>query len=304
MVLSPFSETTEAILTKSIAASQIISEYKKRLRLDVSRFFKGIDQVGIYQCPKTGYSFYYPFNITGDGEFYKQLQQFRWYYMPFKWEHSYVKNKYIKSTDKVLEVGCGHGGFLAKLKEEGIDVTGLELNPDSQQEAAKNGVTVHLETVEDYAVNNVGKYDVVCSFQVLEHIQNVRSYIDASLALLKDNGIFIVSVPNNESFIKNHSFDILNMPPHHMGLWNHESLASLTDIFPLKLLSLSHEPLQEYHYKYYNEIMISAGEHSLTGKALSMALYPFTQLGIRRMAASIPGHTIVAVYRKLPVIVN
>lgn len=266
--------------------------------MDVSRFFIDVKKVELYECPKTGYRFYAPYNLSGDGDFYRELQEFPWYYLPWKWEHDTVKNKYINTTDSVLEVGCGHGAFLSQLAKDGVKVTGLELNPDSVSEAAKLGVKVLLKTVQDYAEESTEQYDVVCSFQVLEHITDVKSFIDASIKLLKPNGIFIISVPNNQSFIKHHDFDILNMPPHHMGLWDQFSLTSLTDIFPIKSVSLAYEPLQEYHYKYYNQIMVTSGKYSILHKALSFASYPITQFGIKKMAGSIPGHTVLAVYRK------
>jgi len=299
MVESPFVENLEAVLVKRIGTDKIVEEYQKRLKMDVSRFFTKVKEIQVYQCPKTGYAFFYPYqDVAGDGKFYQELQSFPWYYMPWKWEHDYVRKNVISKTDKLLEVGCGHASFLIQLAKEGFDVTGLELNPDSVAVAAKGGVTVHLKAVQDFAEESPVQYDVVCSFQVLEHIQDVKSFIAASLKLLKPGGTFIISVPNNESFIKHHTFDIMNMPPHHMGLWDQNSLTSLTEIFPIKLSSIAFEPLQDHHFKYYNQIMVTSGEYSKFNKVLSSVLYPITQFGIKRMAGSIPGHTVVAVYKK------
>ncbi len=298
MIESPLVKGVESVLIKSIPTDRIVTEYKKRLRMDVSRFFKGLSEVQVYECPQTHYRFFYPFNVDGDGQFYQDLQAFPWYYNPWKWEHDHVSSKFIRKTDNVLEVGCGHGSFLIRLAQDGVTGEGLELNPDSVAAAAKGGVKVHLKTVQAFAEEKPGQYDVVCCFQVLEHISDVRSFLDACIKLLKPNGSLIISVPNNESFIKHHTFDIMNMPPHHMGLWDQNSLTGLTDIFPIKLTSLSYEPLQDYHYKYYNQILTTRGVYSKFNKVLSAALYPITQFGIKRMAGSIPGHTVVGVYKK------
>lgn len=289
----------EALKVGEVSSQRIIKEYKMRLKMDVSRFFNGIGQIDIYQCSETGYRFYYPPTTSGDGLFYKELQRFPWYYIPWKWEHDYVNTKFIKPGQNVLEVGCGHGSFIGKIASNGVSAEGLELNPDSVKEAEKAGVKVYLKTVEEFAETNAGKYDVVCAFQVLEHIHDVHSFLTACFALLKPNGTLLVSVPNNQSFINLHSFDILNMPPHHMGLWDTQSLSALTDLFSAKLISIVQEPLQQNHFEYYNQIMVTSGEYSYFNKIVSMLSYPFTKAAISKMAKSIPGHTVVAAYRKL-----
>jgi 2-polyprenyl-3-methyl-5-hydroxy-6-metoxy-1,4-benzoquinol methylase len=150
-------------------------------------------------------------------------------------------------SSKVLEVGCGNGEFLDRLKTElSADILGLELNENTIE--IKNYIL--NETIETHSKKFPETYDIVCSFQVMEHIANIKTFIESQLVVLKRGGKLIVSVPNNDSFIKL-GINILNMPPHHNGLWNKDSLFALQKLFPLKLTNIIYEPLQSYHTNYF-----------------------------------------------------
>jgi len=249
MIQSPLTKKNNVKKVGSIATAKIVSSYENMFELDVSSFFENLKNIDIYECEETGYQFYHPLNICGDGNFYEHLQQYEWYYMPWKWEHEVAYEK-LKKKDKILEVGSGGNGFIERLHHEGFDITGLELNQESIKDAQEKGLKVHNEMIDEHAQKNSEVYDVVCSYQVLEHIADVRSFIQSSLDCLKVGGKLIICVPNNNSFLKD-SFNILNMPPHHMGLWNKESLMSLEKVFSIKLEETLFQPLQEYHETYF-----------------------------------------------------
>jgi 2-polyprenyl-3-methyl-5-hydroxy-6-metoxy-1,4-benzoquinol methylase len=243
----------EVLLIEEIAAVNIIEAYQKNLNIDISRNFTGVNTISLYKCLKTGFRFYYPFKIAGDGKFYEQLQQFDWYYMDWKWEHE-VALKYIKMNMNVLEVGCAKGTFLEKLSTFNGNSVGLELNEKAALFGKKRGLNIINQTIQEHSAEFTEKYDLVCSFQVMEHIATIREVILASINVLKKGGKLIISVPNNDSFL-GLGVNYLNLPPHHMGLWNEEVLTKTAEIFNLKLVSIHFEPLQNYHKKYFIDTM-------------------------------------------------
>lgn len=255
MIKSPLTGNSNTVFEKNILCSDIIEKYSKTYNIDVSRFFYDIESIQVYKCEETGYRFFYPFNIDGDGLFYEQLQIFNWYYMPWKWEHEQTFN-IIKPNDKVLEIGCAKGHFVEKLSIEGIDCVGLELNKDAVDQGRSKGLMILDETIQVHSKHNPEKYDIVCSFQVMEHISSIRDVLQASINSLKKGGKLIISVPNNDSFLGYDNNNYLNMPPHHMGLWNESSLKAITNIFNIKLDKIYLEPLQSYHKDYFSNIMI------------------------------------------------
>lgn len=240
-----------AQLERKIDSTKIIEAYKNTFGYDVSYLLNEIKQIEVYKCFDTGYRFFYPFNISGDSSFYEYLQQYDWYYMPWKWEHEQA-SKIISNKMKVLEVGCAKGDFLMKIKERfNAECVGLEFNENAISIARQKGLNVLSESIEQHSLKNKNEYNVVCSFQVLEHISNVKSFIESKILCLKKNGFLIISVPNNDSFLDK-SYNILNMPPHHMGLWNKQSLSSIAKIYGLQIIDVFFEPLQEYHRDYFN----------------------------------------------------
>lgn len=254
-VPNPLISNGEVSLIKIIKTGKIIDLYQKSFNLSVEGFFKETETF-ILKCNTTGYKFFYPFDTAGDGKFYEYLQQYDWYYMPWKWEHQKVKDriKEIGNGLKVLEIGCAKGSFIEKLSQEGYKCVGLELNHKAQKEAQARGVIAISETIQEHALKYQNYYDVICSFQVMEHIPNIGEVLEASVKTLKKGGTLFISVPNNASFLSLDENNPLNLPPHHMGLWDETSLKNIAPFFGLEIKSIYLEPLQEHHRPYFNSI--------------------------------------------------
>jgi len=302
-IKSPITGSSNTILDRSIPTSYIIDAYKKKLGINVEKFFKSISTIEIYKCLDTSYRFYHPFNITGDDSFYQELEKFPWYYMDWKWEHK-IASEIIKKGDRVLEIGCAHGSFLKKIKDGGAIVEGLELNSGAMNDCLKNKLLVYSDTIEKFSEAKKNIYDVVCSFEVLEHVAEVKSFIDSSLYALKPGGLMVVSVPNNDCLMFKYGDGTLNIPPHHMGLWTMNSLIKLQEYFPMKIESIHLEPLQKYHIGFAQRLSDRKVTEKLLEKFSFFAKFiePIAKrlatLGVISVSEHIIGHTILAVFKK------
>jgi SAM-dependent methyltransferase len=229
--------------------------------------------------------------------------------MPWKWEHKETSGL-ISNGMKILEIGCASGNFLQTINNQfDVEVAGLELNAAAVEKAVAKGLNVHLQSVEEFSVNNIERFDLVCSFEVLEHIADVHSFLSASVCCLKKGGKLVVAVPNNDSFIKyNSGTNSLNMPPHHMGLWNYNSLRKIEDYFAVKFDMVKYEPLQVYHQKWYYETLNRHSEMILKKYRITIFLNKITPL-LFRIARKLltmiftkivtkNGHTVLVVYTK------
>ncbi len=302
MIKNPYIENSIVEFQSEISKERLIDEYKNQFNIDISDILSSTDSIELYKCKKSNYKFYSPFNITGNSRFYERLQKYDWYYMPWKWEHQ-VCNKLISEGKKILEVGCGNGDFLRNISKqhENIQCIGLELNESTV--ISEENLKIINRSVEDYSVEYEGEFDLVCSFQVLEHIPTVNSFLKAKIKCLKDNGLLVISVPNNDSFIKHDRFSILNMPPHHMGLWTEESLKMIANYFNLELLKIEFEPLQAYHFEWYFNVMIRKTLGKYIAKHFLRVIKLLKLRGIlikyvKNRANKIHGHTILIVLRK------
>ena len=290
-------EPERSIKTDTIIKSWAVDD------IDVNRFFAGLDSIKLYRCLDTDYKFYYPFNLAGDNQFYKDLQKFSWYYMDWKWEYDKAL-AFIKPGDKILEIGCGQGDFIAKLKKNGATCVGLEFNDAALAMCEKKGLNVKNETIQKHAAGNREKYDIVCSFQVMEHIAEIGNAIRASLAVLKTGGKLIISVPNNLGFLRHDKFNRFNMPPHHMGRWDKTSLKNLEKIFDINLSEIIFEPLQTYHYRYYYNAVIGDKINKIFGPLSELINKVFGRISLYLLVHTdlpkkIKGHSLMAIYKKI-----
>lgn len=299
-IKSPLAPGGIAVHIRDISINKLVYGYKK-IGINISTMLNGIEKLSIYQCQSSRYKFYYPLGITGNSEFYESLQNFEWYYMPWKWEHE-VAISYLDNCGSLLEVGCAHGAFLkgANSRVKLQRSVGLELNETTQ--VSENNFEIVNQVIQEFQKSNQEAFDVVCSFQVLEHISEVYDFLEAKIKCLKRGGKLLISVPNNESFLRD-SDSVLNMPPHHVGLWTSVSLRYLEKVFPIRLLELHYEPLQEYHVDSY----IYATHYAHYPKLASVLLkkldiitgrYNKIKQKVKVERESIAGHTVLAVYLK------
>lgn len=242
--------------------------------------------------------------ITGDERFYNALQQFDWYYMEDKYEYHYAK-KFIRPEDKVLEVGCGKGAFARILDTK--KYIGLDFSSKARELAEDYGIVIMNETIENYSRDYPNNFDVVVSFQTLEHVSNPKSFIEAKIRVLKQGGIMIIAVPSEDSFLKYTTNSLLNMPPHHVTRWSDETLKYIALKYNLELIVLHHEKLQPYHKIWFfatvfncilknNKLIDISFKNKLVNKVSSL-LGRILANGLKN--EMLPnGHTVVVVYRK------
>ncbi len=306
--LSPVTGRNNTTLTDIFFSKDIVKLYKDQLGLDVADFFSGLDSFFLYQCGETGYRFYHPKGMDGDGKFYSTLQQRLGddYYHDWKFENQLAYDV-IGPGDKVLDIGCGIGKFLIKTKEKAKEVAGLELNESAIEVCRKNGLTVYNEMIGEHAEKNPGHYDVVCMFQVLEHIYDVKSFLEDALKSLKKGGKLVIGVPNNEPYFQ--GFDkycTLNLPPHHMGLWNKEVFEKTAQLFNLKMQKIVYDvkgSIKTYAYlkaKYMAHVKSPAGKHT-NGEKIKMLAYGLITVPvaiIKKVTKGINGSHIAIVFEK------
>jgi SAM-dependent methyltransferase len=275
--------------------------------IEIAHLTKGHQDVGLYRCDESGFRFYYPADIVGDSGFYHQLQANEWYYMSSKWEFD-ESLKFVQPGSEVLEIGSAKGDFLqtALKKIQSIKCTGLELNTDAVGEAQARGLHVLNESSTQHAQNHVGYYDVVATFQVLEHIPDPVDVLRDALRMLKPNGVLLLGVPDNSAraaasiFLRQDS--LLNMPPHHQGLWDIPSLSFLPKVLPVQLEYMVVEPAVFSHHSCAYRRLIKndlikrfGGVH---GWATYIAGRQFYNHALGQLSRYLPAHSLLAVFRK------
>jgi 2-polyprenyl-3-methyl-5-hydroxy-6-metoxy-1,4-benzoquinol methylase len=100
---------------------------------------------------------------------------------------------------RVLDVGCSVGAMGQALKQNGHEVTGIELNADFAARARLYLDRVIEADVETLALTETdvgGPFDCIVFADVLEHLRDPWSITRWAATLLSDSGCFVISVPN------------------------------------------------------------------------------------------------------------
>ena len=100
---------------------------------------------------------------------------------------------------RVLEIGCGTGYLLSRLKALGADVLGVEPGPHGQAGARKYGVPVVQGFFPCREVE--GRFDLVILYLVLEHLPEPSALVEAVRAQVAPGGRVAIVVPDAEPFL-------------------------------------------------------------------------------------------------------
>jgi 2-polyprenyl-6-hydroxyphenyl methylase/3-demethylubiquinone-9 3-methyltransferase len=114
----------------------------------------------------------------------------------------YVRRAGPLDGREVVDVGCG-GGLLAEaMAREGARVTGLDLASELLEVARLHAldsnvpVLYRLESAEEHAAANAGRYDVATCMEMLEHVPDPAAVVAALATLVKPGGHVFVSTIN------------------------------------------------------------------------------------------------------------
>lgn len=122
---------------------------------------------------------------------------------------NYIDERAPLSGKKVIDVGCGGGILSESMAQRGAEVTGIDMGEAplavARIHAEKSGVTVNYRhsTAEQMAEENPGRYDVVTCLEMLEHVPDPSSVIEACSKLVKPGGhVFFSTINRNpKSFL-------------------------------------------------------------------------------------------------------
>lgn len=298
--VSPLSESEPVVVERKIAATEIIAKYARYLGIDIRDDLHGCETVLLCRGRQSQIRFFWPQTVAGGSRFYERLMARESYYLSDKWEYGAACGA-IPARQRVLEIGCGTGEFLARLRTLGHDGVGLEINDKAVRQGVAAGLDIRLGRIEEFAESNEDVFDVVCAFQVLEHVVDPRSFIEASLRCLRTGGLAIFAVPNGEGPLS--ALDVaLDMPPHHMLRWNTAAFQYLTHCFPIVLEDIQYEPLSQLHVGMlatacFNHLSLpQRGWNAFRRKVMATLAARYWKRYFSEL--HVKGHTLLAVFRK------
>ncbi len=130
-----------------------------------------------------------------DGEF-KTLHDINPVRLNYVTKHVSLKNS------RTMDIGCGGGIFAEAMAKQGAIVTGLDASKENIETASQHATENQLEinysvsTAESFAEDHSDSFDVITCMELLEHVPDPASIIQAASKMIKPGGHVIFSTIN------------------------------------------------------------------------------------------------------------
>jgi len=99
---------------------------------------------------------------------------------------------------RVLEVGCGTGLILSRIREFASESKGIDLSPGMLEHARARGLDVQEADCTQLPFGD-GEFDVACSFKVLAHVPDLDAALAEMARVVRPGGHLVVDMYNRAS---------------------------------------------------------------------------------------------------------
>ena len=103
---------------------------------------------------------------------------------------------------KLLDIGCGYGFFLNRMKSRGWQVEGIEISgPGRRYAMDKWNIHVYEQAIGHLCIPE-NSFDVVTLFYVIEHVHDPPELLKEVRRILKPGGLLLLRWPHSTPIIK------------------------------------------------------------------------------------------------------
>jgi SAM-dependent methyltransferase len=136
--------------------------------------------------------------------------------------------------ERVLDLGCGAGRFVAALRDHGADAVGVDLAEGALERARRNVPGAEfLATTGELPDSSV---DLVWCSEVLEHVPDTAGLLSEARRVLRTGGRLLITTPSHD-LPRRVLLALLRWEPHfdplgqHVRFYSRRSLARVLDAF-------------------------------------------------------------------------
>ncbi|HAW51682.1 MAG TPA: hypothetical protein DCX54_05040 [Flavobacteriales bacterium] len=140
------------------------------------------------------------------------------------------KFEHARSLNRILDIGCGMGFFLEVAQELNWKTYGTEYTETAVENCRQKDITMFKGDLSEI---NFGEltFDVITCIEVIEHIQDLHSFISGIKKILRPGGLLYLTTPNirslNSRMLKE-DWNVLCYPEH-LSYFSKKSLNKLLE---------------------------------------------------------------------------
>jgi len=146
-------------------------------------------------------------------------------------------DKFDLKGKKILDVGCGEGGFILDImRDHGAIGIGIDISRKALEAARKHGHTVHqVEYVSRQNQIEDSPFDAFISYHVIEHMSDIKDFLLSIAANLKPSGIGMLEAPSFEKMLETRRF--YDFAPDHIHYFTHDTLRLACELNGFEVIS-------------------------------------------------------------------
>ena len=152
----------------------------------------------------------------------------------------WIKKKFNKKINNLVEIGSNDGTFLSNFKNTNIKVLGIEPSANVAKISKKKGIKTLNKFFNYKNIKKLKKLkynvDVICGANVICHIPDLKNLIKGIDFLLAQKGVFIFEEPYLGSMYKKISYD--QIYDEHIYIFSVSSIKKIFDLFRFDLVDV------------------------------------------------------------------
>jgi 2-polyprenyl-3-methyl-5-hydroxy-6-metoxy-1,4-benzoquinol methylase len=154
----------------------------------------------LYRCPACDHCFSDLSSMRSeepyDARYYDETHR-NWFEHPHVWLFEQIRRRLSRlgPAPSVLDVGSGRGDFLRWLhqREPAWELTGIDLSPNPPE----SGITLLQGDILRDPLTR--QFDAVVNLAVIEHVPDVRHFVDVLKASCRPDGMIVIMTINDRS---------------------------------------------------------------------------------------------------------
>ena len=193
---------------------------------------KGYETAHLCRCSRCGFVFSQTIPTADELEEHYSKYSRNDYLSPItvkRYEELLDQFEKYRKTGKILDVGCGIGYFLEVAKKRGWEVYGTEYTDQAVNICREKGISMEQGILETHNYD-LESFDVITSFEVIEHINNPLEELANFHSLLRPGGLVYITTPNFNSLLRyrlKSAYNVITYPEH----LSYYTPKSLTNVF-------------------------------------------------------------------------